>query len=374
MIKKITPYIALIPLTLLALTPPWMLKLDCEINGLTYLWTVFISGFLAFMFLYFKVNTWLKLLVLWLFVNCFISRAPYMSFAMYWSVIACVYYYVLCRQIEDFTPVKKVIQSVFFLMAFLIIMQRLGLDTLLNFNDKTPVILGTIGNYMILGSFICVLMPFVMRVSWLNWIPMALIAFISGSTGAVLSVCAGLSVILWYRAKRLCIGLIIALLCIIGVFAYKTGDFNASTLKAGRFPVWKRTVELIAKCPQGHGIGTYKLIFPTMSQDLESSKGARNVEWEYENTKGHGLAWRRAHNSWLQFPFEIGILGFLLFLGWIMSVVIKVIKNKEHLKLAGLVILGTNLLVHFPDRFAPAVPIMIMFMAFCEKGVKNGRC
>lgn len=364
--KKLIPIIALIPLVLLALTPPWSFKLDCTISGLLYLWVVFIAGFLTFLFLYFKVSAWLKLLLIWCFISCFISKAPYMSFVMFWSVIACAYYYLLCKQIIDFVPVKKVIQAIFFLVSLLIIMQSFGLDTLLNFNQKTPVILGTIGNPMILGSFICILAPFLIF-NPINWIPLILIALISRSSGAVLSIAAGLGVVLWSKAKKLCVGLVIALLGLSVIFAWFTGDFSKGTLNAGRFPVWKRTIELTLKHPQGYGIGCYKLLFPLMSQDLEASQGAGDAIWEYENTRGKGLAWRRAHNSWLQFPFEMGIPGFILLLGWIITILLTVIKNKEYVKLAGLVIIGTNLMVHFPDRFAPAVPVMIMFLAYASQ-------
>jgi len=277
-------------------------------------------------------------------------------------------------QIEDFELVKKAIQSLFFFVTFLIIMQLLGFDTLLNFNHKDAVVLGTIGNYMILGSYICILAPFLIRVSWLNWIPLILIAFISESTGTVFCIFAGLGVfILGKYGKKLLksIGgrfVIVFSVCVItlmiGLFAYKTHDLDSAVIKSGRLPVWQRTIKLVNEHPIGYGIATYRLIFPLLSQDLQSSKGANNAVWEYENTKGRGLAWRRAHNCFTQILFETGWIGFPLFMAFVGWIAWRV--RKDPLALAGLTIIGMNMMIHFPSRMTQSVFIMIMFLAFCE--------
>ena len=361
--KRLLPYIATIPLVLMALTPPWNLKLDCTINGLWYLWATFIAGFLSFFYLYTKTSNWLKLLIIWGFISCFISKAPYMSFVMFWSVIACVYYYLLCRSLTDWSVVNKAIQSIFFVVSLLIILQSFGLDTLCNFNQKTPITLGTIGNKMMLSSFVCILGAFLIKKP-LYWLPLGLIAVISGSAGAVLSVSCAFGVWLWFKARKLAYVAIIAVLLFSGYFAYTHNDLTVFN-GPGRLPVWKRTVEKIIEHPQGYGIGTYKILFPLMSQDLPSTRGANDEGWKYENTQGKGLAWRRAHNSWLQFPFELGIPGFILLMGFIFSIVKNVLNDKNYTKFAGLILIGVNMLTAFPDRFAPSVLIMIAYLAYC---------
>ena len=360
--KKLSLYAALIPLIILSLTPPWTFALSCNINSLIWLWAVFTSGFLTFLFLYQKVSVWLKLFLIWAFIGCFISRAPYLSFTMFWTLIVCAYYYALCLKIDDFAPVKKTIQAIFFFVTLLIIMQCFGLDTLLNFNQKVPVVLGTIGNRMILSSFVCILAPFLIFTP-LNWIPLIIISFISQSSGAVFSLGAGGIVYAWAKFKKLRIAIISIIVLVAIIFVLKTSDWT-HFIGAGRLPVWKRTAELILKEPLGYGIATYKVLFPILSEDLPSSQPvADSFSWRYEGTSGRGMAWRRTHNSWLQLPFEAGIPGFILFLGFIISIVIKV---KDPVKLSGLVILGANMCVHFPDRMVQSVLIMIMFLAFCE--------
>jgi O-antigen ligase len=295
---------------------------------------------------------------------------------MFWTVVACSYYYLLCTKITDFEPVKKVIQAIFFFVTLLIIVQLFGKDTLLNFNQKDALVLGTIGNYMILGSFICILAPFLIQVSWLNWIPIILIAFITKSSGTMLSVFAGLFVYTWIKCKKLRLVVILIMTLIMAVYAYKTHDFDMASIRAGRFPVWKRTIELANKKPFGFGIATYRLIFPLLSQDLQSSVGGlggkgEKQEWEYENTKGRGLAWRRAHNCFTQILFEVGWTGFLLFIGFIGS--IAWCCRKDALKLAGLTIIGMNMFWHFPTRLTQAVLIMLMYLAFCKHGGCNAK-
>jgi O-antigen ligase len=283
---------------------------------------------------------------------------------MYWSVIACAYYYVLCRKITDFTPVKKVIQAVFFFVTLLIIMQCFGLDTLLNFNQKDTCVLGTIGNKMVLGSFVCVLAPFLVF-NRLNLAVLVLIALISGSTGTMLAVFAGLGYLLWVKTKwgkAVCLFLIIC----ATLMALKQGDIYQFN-RYGRLPVWKRTVELVAKHPQGYGVATYRLLFPIMSQDIAPCQGADMAEWEYDNTTGKGLAWRRAHNSFVQLPFEVGIPGMILFSGFLISVIWKI---RNPLVWAGIIVVGVNMLTAFPERMTQSVLILIMFLAMC-KGEKN---
>lgn len=349
--KKYLAHILLIPLVALALTPPWVMRLQCTVNSLAWIWSVFASGFLAFLFLNFKVNVFLKLFLIWCFVSSFVSRAPYVSFTMFWTVIVCAYYYLACTKIGDFGPVKKVIQSVFFLIILLIIMQLLSLDTLLNFGLKTPTILGTIGNKMMLASFICVLAPFLIHRP-LNWVAIGLVAFISESSGIMLSIGLGLGFLLFRKYKRLRVFIVIAAIAFPLLFAYKTGDFKVFNV-AGRGPVWKETAKLIAKKPLGYGIATYKILFPVLCSDTIAAHQP-------------GREWVRTHNSWLQMPFEVGILGFLAFLCWLTALTWKV---RDPIKQAGLIIIGTNMAVHFPDRMCQSVFIIIMFLAYAKQRI-----
>lgn len=345
-------YLALIPMFLLAITPPLDFALDCRINSTFWLWATFASGFFAFLFLYQKVSVWLKLFVIWCFASSFISKAPFMSFTMFWSLIVCAYYYALCKQIEDFTLVKKAIQAVFFFVTLLVIMQLAGFDTLLNFNQKSPVILGTIGNRMIASSFFCILAPFLIFTP-LNWIVLGILAVVSWSSGAILSIGAGLAVYSWqFRKLRLAI-ILFAILAPI-IFAWKTGDIYTLKSKAGRLPVYIDTLKLSLKHPQGYGIGAYKILYPVIgSKDIRAQQPGR--------------VWNTTHNDWLQILFEVGFPGFILFLGWLGNILLNVIKSRDYIKLAGLAIIAVNMGIHFPGRMIQSAFIILMFLGYCSR-------
>lgn len=336
---------------ILALTPPWAVNLDCNVNGCFWLWIVLISGFLTFLYLYTSVSTWLKLFLIWCFASSFLSRAPYISFTMFWSVLFCAYYYALCRKIDRWDYVYKSVQAIFFFVILLVIMQSFGKDTLLNFNMKEAFVMGTIGNKMISASFICTLAPFLI-INPINWVALFLIGLISGSSGSILALSMGVVVYLWPKTKKARIGLIIAIISIPFIFALKTGDIDTFKGKAGRRQVWEKTLELSLKQPMGYGIATYKVLFPVMC-----GKEIRDQQ--------PGREWNTCHNDFLQILFETGFPGTFLLLGWIVSIVMNV-KNK--LKLAGLMILAGTMSVHFPGRIVESALLIIMFLAYLERG------
>jgi len=165
----------------------------------------------------------------------------------------------------------------------------------------------------------------------------------------MISIAFGGGFLLFRKFKKLRIYIVILAIVFPLLFAYKTGDFKAF-VGAGRGPVWKETAQLIIKQPMGYGIATYKILFQHLcsKEILEQQINAR---------------WARAHNDWLQMPFELGIPGFLLFLGWVGSIAWSV---RDPIKQTGLIIIGTNMLVHFPERMTQSVLIILMFLAMCS--------
>ena len=280
---------------------------------------------------------------------------------MFWSVIICAYYYSLCTHIEDWKPVKKVIQAIFFFIVLLIIMQLSGKDTLLNFKEKAPDVLngvltpivGTIGNKMIASSFICILAPFLLFTP-LNWILLIIVSFISWSSGAVLSIGAGLAVYFLAKFKRFRILIIVFAILLPMIFAWQTGKIRTFGSKAGRLPVYLKTLELSFKRPLGYGIASYKVMFPILC-GKEIKKQQPGKEWD------------TAHCDWLQVLFETGIPGFVLYMGWLTEIILNVLKDKNYGKIAGLVIIAANMMFHFPTRLCQSAFLILMFLAYCSQ-------
>jgi hypothetical protein len=292
-------------------------------------------------------------------------------------VVICFYFYLLCKKIQHYEIPFVVVQSIFFLLITLIVMQLFGKDTLLNFNLDKPVVLGTIGNAMILSSFITCLSPILLSYNKLNFFPISIIAFISKSSGAVFALLAGLLFYLFFKVKNKVVYILILVIMFAGFGFYFCKDTSiASRLEGGRWPVWKRTIKKTIERPRGYGISTYRVLFPIYCQDL-IGLGAIEGGWKYENTYGFLVPWRRAHNVWLGLGFEIGY-GIILFFGFILSLFVKFCRSEKTeailMAAAGLVIIGADMSVHFPTRMENAILPIICFIAFYQSLFKTERC
>ena len=92
-------FILALPIIFLALCPPvevlhfspiWHYVLATHI----WIWFILIGGFFGFYTLFLDINKWLKAISLYLFVSCFFSSAPYLSFISYIIFVLCLYYYI----------------------------------------------------------------------------------------------------------------------------------------------------------------------------------------------------------------------------------------------------------------------------------------
>ncbi len=237
-------------IAILALIPPVKIQLACTVNSTLWLWGILIGGFLGFLFLYSSINIWLKLFVVFSYVNCFTSAAPYLSFTMYWSMLACVGFYVLCLRVTNWHIIEKTIQSLFFLTLLLVIMQQFQMDTLLNFNRKAAVFFGTINNPMMLASFIICLTPFLLLHNKINIIPISLAVWMSGSSGAILSLATGVLFYLFLKIKRKTVYVVLVFLIMTIVLScsyldWKThpdANFPTFSLLGQRGLIWQRSL------------------------------------------------------------------------------------------------------------------------------------
>ncbi len=327
---------------------------------------ILLGGALGLLFIYTKANIALKVLTVYLFINCFLSKAPYLSFTSYLSFISVAYYYLLASRLKDFKFVVNIAQALFFLNIILIVNQQFGRDTLLNFARPIPVCFGTIGNPMWLGSLLSCLAPFLLMSSFLNIIPLVIICFISKSSGMALSLAMGILVygFLTHRRKVAFWSASVFLIIVTLIFAWSNHTFYKFGWSRG--PVWKKTIQLANQHPfMGWGIGTYKIIFPALSQDVANGIPGK---WEYEGTKGDWLAWRQAHNCWLQILFETGYTGLtilLTFAGIILFRLFKTVGTQN--AISGFVIIASNMSIHYPTRLMQSVLFIIVFLAFCAK-------
>lgn len=360
--------LVIIPLVILALCPPVKWSIPIVANSTLWLWLVLICGFLGFLFLYAKANAILRILVVYILINAIASKAPYLSLTSYILFIPAVYYYYVCTKVKDWSNIFKVFQALFLFTVFLIVLQLLGIDHLCNLGQDKVVYWGFTGNQMWLSSLLVCMAPFLLIKNKLNAIPILIMLIIMKSSGGLLSLFAGIvfySILNSRKKKRV---IIIFLLLLIPLSAFIWKDSLKTQLAYGRWPVWERTVELTMKRPAlGWGIGTYKVIIPSMTKDVA---GGLTNPWEYEGTKGDWIRWMQAHNCWLQVLFETGFIGFILFCLFIGSIFFGIFFNYNKniiLAASGAVMIFSNMLIHYPTRMNQTVLILICFLAYLEQ-------
>lgn len=339
--KSLRSYFVSLIVAVCAILPP----IDFQIRPPTeyYPWIVLGAAFLGFFLIFCRVTSAAPLTAVTGFLLCFSSSAPFISFNAYVSIVACCYLFLAARYMNDWDPVWNTVKTLASLSSVLLIFQIYGHDPLLNFGLAHPIQFGFVGQHMIAASF------FVILTAWLIQIHPGFIGFliitgmICNSSWAVFCGVAGGFILL--RNRRLAWGLggigLLGFLIMAGV----TGKLhNDLFTEASRLHVWQRTVELTLQRPwTGWGPGTFKVIFPVLSQ-IDS------------------LPWKTAHNDWLQFLFELGIPAGLVLLAGIVGLLWSV--RHERPLLAGGVMIALDMCVHFPGRTFNCVPLMLLFLAY----------
>ena len=371
--KNIAKYLVAFIIAVLCLIPPTRIHLQCTANTTPWMWGILGGGLLGFLFLFTKANAFIKLTIIFCFINSFLSSAPYMSLTLYLSVVAAGYFYLLCLQIEDWSAVYKVVQSLFFVSVLLVILQAFGKDTLLNYTQAPGVFFGYVNNPMMLASFITCLTPFLIIGNPLNVFPIAIIAYMSGSSGMVLTLMMALVFFLFFKIKnKLWYGLVTLVLMTGMWFSVQNDPAIKCFSWGGRGLIWKRAFELSNEKPwTGWGIGTFQVIFPTLSKDVA---GGMSDKWVYEWTEGDWIPWRKTHNCWLQLLFELGRIGFVGVLGLAGYYIRMFVKSPKRpiiiLVGAGLVVFMVNMTIHFPTRMIQTLIVMLAYLAYYERILK----
>ena len=119
-----------------------------------------------------------------------------------------------------------------------------------------------------------------------------------------------------------------------------------------RVPVWNFTLKIISDFPLvGSGLGTYASVFLA-----------------YDN-RGRLSIYSHAHNDYLEYLSDLGIIGLLLLLGAVLFIIIKafsVWRTRGHPEVKGLALGGIvaviNILIHSITDFNLQIPAnMLLF-------------
>ncbi len=358
-------------LGLLIVAPAFEYKIPLMINSFFWCYLVIVAAFLGIFLKNFDIHPFLKILPFYLFANCFISQAPYASFNAYLLVIVTFYFFVAVKEC-DFQVILKFIESAFWLQLILAGMQIIGKDTLINFNKPTPVIMGTVMQYMRFASVLAVMTPFLILKSRWYSIPILIMCILSQSSTFALSLIAGLGTYLVLKGEnkiRIFLPLTLALICYA---AYDWGSFRGAIIPSngGRIISW---------------INIFQTWFMDTSKDITFPMLEGPFKWTWA-LFGHGMdtflplfpiykhdpsPFPQAHNSWLQFGWEIGLFGLGLIVFYMVSLTKRLIKAREFGLCSGVSCIATNMFFAFPDRMTQSALLIVYFVALCEKKLKK---
>lgn len=307
------------------------------------------AGFLALLTIFIKTNHFVRFVAIAGYLNCFFSAAPFYSFISYFSLIGACYFYILCTQIKDWKPVFKTLQALIFLNVLFIVLQAFHKDALLSFGATNTAYSGIIGNTMQTGSMLVVLAAFLLSSSRIYLlIPMAA-SFACASVWTLLAGGIGWFVFIYREGKKQAFIYLAILVIVFTVFAVAKEKFTQNIHAQGRTGTWINSIELAnQRAATGWGIGTYKYLYDPLSK----------IKIVYP--------WRTAHNSLVQIYFEGGFYFLLFTVGTFIFLCHRLLKNNLIKCFAGLVMIGTDSLVHFPERMLQAVFIIVAFLAYCE--------
>jgi hypothetical protein len=333
------------------------------------------TGLFGFFLWKTNLNIWLKILSAFLFASCFLSQAPALSFNAY---VLCVFsfYLIVAFKVCDFKIVIGFIEAAFWFEVVLGIMQILGKDVLLSFEKRETVFMGTMMQYMRCASVIMCMAPFLLLKSKWYLIPLVIICILSRSSTLALSLIAGGVVYNFLVLKRFRLSSIIGGIVCVALYAlYDWGSWQGAIVASngGRLITWVAVVktwlfDLSLATPAsiwkmngpfnlqwflfGHGMDTFLPLFPIYKHDLNP--------------------FPQAHNMYLQWLWEIGIIGFGILSAYLISLIKKLLNNDKYILVAGLVIIGVDGFFAFPDRLTQSMFLMIAWLAICERGTIHG--
>lgn len=359
-------------IAVLAMIPTAVITVSVITNDGWWTYGVLLFGLAAFLFLYTQTPIFVKAFLVFLFLSCFASRAPYISFTCFMMMTGCAYFYNECLKVKNIDTILRVVQGLFWITAVMVGMQTLGHDKLLNFGREHATYVSTLGNPMMAGTFIVCLAPFLIMKSRAYFIPLFIIALMLKSSGTILSLAIGAVICLLVALKgnkAAQAWIIVVAIAVLTAMAIKQHDVF-QFMNQDRWPAWKKSIQLSMEHPfMGHGLGTYKVIAPAMMTIKDA--GGTADKWTYLGTTGNVLAWRQAHNFYIQALFETGFIGLSFIFMLIGLTLWWIARKKDIILLTGAVILAVNMTIHFPDRMIQTSMLLILFMALCHRKGKT---
>lgn len=351
----------------------WQLDIPVVVNSFGWTYAVIIAGLLCTYLWFCHIRFTLKLLLSYLYLMCFFSAAPYLSFNVMLLVVPAIYLFILIKNFVDKEIIINWIVALFWCEVCLSVLQLFGKDKLLNFDRPQPTFLGTIMQHMRSGSLFAIFAPFLLLKNKLYIIPLLILAFVMKCSNFALALLGGGFVYILLSDMRKARKLTLigsALLLGIAHSIYNIGSFQTA-FTIGRIPVWGRIFNTGIGGVYHQGVLQFNNFWPGIAQSLKGW-GLNLFYCLYPVLVEDANPFAQAHFDWLQFMFEVGFIGLGLILCYAVLLAKKLYSQKRILWICGLAIIGVNMCFAFPVYQLPQTPLIILtFLALCEQNKED---
>ena len=346
-----------------------------------------------------------RLFYVWCLVSTFMSRLPQYSAISFMalSLILLLYRYMLTAKKEELAFSYKYIAIAVCVQVFWIFIQSTNRDFVMNLPRDINMIFGTIGNKNTLAAlFLFSVAPMYRYKKWSIILPIIGIMYCRASASMFALVGGMLFYLLFvdfwwtYRQKFMKFVIISGLIGSM-FFVWHHLDNPMKGLKEGRLPIWNKVlslmfepadtrtslidIQLIEKVRNpwlGYGLGTFRFEFPKRLTIKEAGGVTVGRDGKAKLDKDGNeipIQWPQAHNTYLQFGRESGLIGmfFLLLIpGMLFAKFIRSPKTGSAvLWMSAIVMICLNAIGNFPDRqYALMYYIMFTFAVYQTEVVR----
>jgi hypothetical protein len=366
MLRRAVSYLLGFSVGLLAIAPPMNYSIPVVINSYAWLYGFMVAAFLALFLMSSSLPLSIKALTIYLLATCFVSMAPYLSFNAFILVVVSLYGFLWLTKC-DFDVVIDLITAAFFVQVMVTIAQLFGMDKLMNFDRPEPVFFGTIMQYMRFSSLLAVMAPFLVFKNKKFIFLIAVLAIASQSSSFGLAVIAGTVTYFWLTKKNIRKYVVIfGALATAGFLLWDHGSVTTA-FTCGRVQVWQDIVRTWVMNTShnfvlpltgpvdwksiivGRGMDTFMPLFPIFKHDMNP--------------------FAQAHCDWLQFLWEIGVVGTGILMVYLVNLTRRL---REHpILIAGGVCMAVNMFFAFPVRMTQTSFLLIAFLALCEQKARG---
>ena len=320
---------------------------------------LFISLFLG--------NIWITLFI-WLNMLLFVIHGCEVGSSQVMSVFISSILFLISRnffQDRSIMPYVRALYLVAALSMVWMVFQGFGIDPLntqvtsngiIMYDKRFDLMLGLLALSAFNGIFMCITASFMIFHSWIALL-LIIPVLISTSSGAILGF--GFLVAFWsyFKLRRLFIWIIASMLLAVGLYTFLDKKHDPLTYSS-RFENWHLMIKQTLLMPLGYGPDSFRnyhrnknftfwsdedynpiiRIRQSNGKDIikyYSADSGRSLERFKDRIPSHLSEWKEAHNEFIQFAFEYGILGVILLSFFCREIWMRfVLSNKDDETLA----------------------------------------